>query len=131
MLAVRILAGLLFIAHGVAHWVGFAFSWRLTSSPEMPYTTRLLAGAVDVGDLGTRIMGGLWLLAGVSYLLAGVGVLGLYSWWRGAALWITLASLVLCILGLPAAKIGLALDMVILAFLLLEGRYGWLARGGA
>lgn len=32
----------------------------------------------------------------------------------------------LCVLGWPEARIGVAVNVVILAFLVLGGRYGWL-----
>jgi hypothetical protein len=126
-MAVRILVGLLFVVHGVSHGVGFVVPWKLATMAEEPYKTTLLAGAVDVGDLGVRVVGVLWLLAGLGYCLAAIGVFALLPWWRDLALWLTVASLVLCILGLPGAKIGIAVDVAILAFLLIERRYGWLA----
>ena len=129
MLAVRIITGIFFIVHGVSHFVGFVVPWKLVTMAEQPYATTLLAGALDIGDVGIRIMGVLWLLAGVAFGLAAVGVFGQLAWWRDLALWITVASLVLCILGLPGAKIGIAANVVVLAFLLAESRYGWLAAG--
>ena len=44
---------------------------------------------------------------------------------RNLALGVTLFSLVLSMLGWPQARIGLMLNLVLLAYLLLGARLGW------
>ena len=110
----RIALALLFIVHGIAHLPGFLVPWRLAAPADMPYTTTVLGGAVDLGPVGIRAMSTLWLLAALAPLALGV----------------TLFSLVLSILGWPQARIGLALNLVLLAYLLLGARLGWLPGGG-
>ena len=39
---------------------------------------------------------------------------------------VTLFSLVLCILGWPDAQFGVYIDLIILAYLLIGGQFGWL-----
>lgn len=108
-------AGALFIAaHGFAHLVGFVGSWRLESFADAPYTTLILGGALDVGDIGMRVVGVLWLIAALVCLAAAV------SFWEGAYGRTALAiafSLAVCLIGLPAAIIGVIVDLALLAVL--------------
>ena len=118
------LAGLM-AAHGFAHLVGFLVPWKFLEAQEMPYSTTLLAGRLDVGDAGIRVVGLMWLgLAGAFFMAAGVTWLDRASW-PEVAMSASAISLVLCILGLPAARIGVPVNLVLLAALL-GGRWaGW------
>lgn len=114
-----VVLALLLFAHGFAHLVGFVGPWKIGKpDPKQPYTTTLLAGRVDVGDTGIRVVGILWLLAAIAFALLALAVLTDASWWRPAAIWISSYSLVLSILGLPASWVGIAVDIVLLAYVL-------------
>ena len=115
----------LFLVHGTAHLPGFVVPWRLASLNEMPYRTTILGGTFDVGSLGIRLVGILWLLAGLGFVIAGLGAYGSSPAWPTIALVGTLFSLALTVLGWPDAPIGLALNAVILAYLILGARAGW------
>lgn len=123
----RIALAVLFALHGIAHGVGFVASWRLAELEEMPYRTTLLAGRVDVGDVGVRTMGILWLVAGLTFLAVGLSVWRRQAWWPSLAIGVTLFSLVLCVLGWPDSRIGVAVNVAILVLLALGVRLGWLA----
>jgi hypothetical protein len=104
----------LLAVHGIAHLVGFLVPWRLMTSDEMPYSTTLLGGTVDVGGAGIRIVGLGWLL------LAGAFLGGAWMVWvgrPGAAAWVTttaLVSVAMCVLGWPQARVGLWVNAAIL-----------------
>ena len=104
----------LMILHGIAHLVGFAGSWHVG---ELPYKTTVLGGRVDLGDAGIRATGILWLAAAVAFTIVGAGTALNYDWWTKAALYVTLASLVLTIIEFPEAKLGLVVNLAILAVL--------------
>jgi hypothetical protein len=107
----------LFALHGVAHTVGFMSAWRLGEFTDAPYSTLVLNGAMDVGDAGIRVVGLAWLVAAAAFLWAGVAVWqGRPSASRTTAV-VTAGSLALCFLGLPAAFVGVGLDLGILAAL--------------
>jgi hypothetical protein len=53
----RMLMAAILIGHGAAHVVGFAVPWKLVTSVEVPYRTTVLAGTLDVGPLGVRLIG--------------------------------------------------------------------------
>jgi hypothetical protein len=113
----RYALALLVGAHGVAHLVGFAVAWHLIASAEVPYKTTVLGGLIDVGHGGTRVVGLIWLATALACMVAG-SVL-----WEGAA-WaipftkaVLLFSLALCLTALPEARVGLLVDVVLLAWL--------------
>jgi hypothetical protein len=109
---VRRAAAVFFLAHGVAHLLGFLGSWRLGEFADAPYTTSVLNGAIDVGDVGVRIVGLLWVGAATGFIAAGLAL------WRGSRRLVVpaaLFSLGVCVIGLPTAVVGVGIDVVILA----------------
>jgi len=106
----------LFIAHGVAHLVGFVVPWKLVSTAEVPYRTTILGGMTDVGDAGARTLGVVWLLAAFAFVMLAGAVLA--GW--NVRLWtfamITL-SIALCLAGWPETRIGLVVNAVLLTAL--------------
>ncbi len=118
---IRIIVAVLLIGHGLVHLLGFVVPWRLATLEEMPYKTTLLAGTLDVGTAGIRVVGVLWLLAAIGFVVAGVGVFIQQPWWGTVTLGVTLFSLVLCILGWPEARFGVLVNLGILAYLF----FGW------
>jgi hypothetical protein len=121
----RVALALLFIVHGIAHLPGFAVAWRLTHASEMPYKTTLLNGSLNVGNAGIRIVGILWLLAGIGFVLTAVVTFRGQPAWPQATLYVTLFSLVLCGLAWPDSRIGLMVDLAILALLFAGLRLRW------
>lgn len=121
----RTVLGLLFLVHGIAHLPGFVVPWRLASPAEMPYKTTVLGGVLDLGPVGIRLVGILWLLAALGFIIAGTAALQGRPGWPGLARAVTLFSLALAVLGWPDARIGLGVDIVILALLLIGARSGW------
>ena len=111
----RLAAAVFLVLHGFAHVLGFLGSWRLAELRDVPYTTLVVNGAIDVGDVGIRIVGLLWLAAAAGFVVAGIAV------WRSvrSALRITVVatsfSLVVCVLGLPASPVGVAIDVAVLS----------------
>jgi hypothetical protein len=112
-------------AHGVAHLVGCLVSWRLMTSPEVPYTTTLLGGRVDIGDMGRRAVGALWLAGAVVFVIAGLAFgLGRPS----APLLIAGAaagSLLLCAIEWPQARVGVFVNVALLVVLPAIGWISW------
>src|SRR5215217_8220671 len=102
----RIALAVLMTFHGLAHLPGFAGSWRLATFPDLPYHTRLLDGRIDVGDGGMRLVGILWLLTALGFVVAAAAAARNEGWWAGAAFVVTLLSLALCALEWPATRVG-------------------------
>ena len=110
-------AAVFLVAHGLAHVLGFIAAWKLGELDDVPYSTLILNGTLDVGDLGIRVVGVLWLAAAIAFLVAAFVV-----WRRGPTRTVavlTAFSLAVCLVGLPASIIGVSIDVAILAGLLL------------
>jgi hypothetical protein len=123
----RIAVAIYVLVHGFCHLVGFLVPWKLIATKEEPYRTTLLAGTIDVGDAGIRMVGLLWLAAALAFVAVGVGILASAPWWRNATLVLTAVSLVLCVFGLPGAKIGILANLLLAAYLA-AAHLGWLPK---
>jgi hypothetical protein len=87
---------------------------------ELPYKTTVLSGRIDVGDAGIRVLGVLWLLTALAFLVAASAVTTATDWASRFVLGAVIASLMLCVAGWPDARIGVAVN-VGLALLLAIG----------
>lgn len=114
----RIGLAALLALHGLVHLLGFVVPFRLAEIEGFPHTTMVLDGRVDLGEGGIRVVGVLWLLAAAAFVAAAVGVWLLAPWWWGLALGVSVGSLALCVLGLPQARAGIVVDLVLLVLLL-------------
>jgi hypothetical protein len=118
----RFIIGLVLIAYGLAHAVGFVTKWRIDPAKNAPYNTTILNGIIDLGDIGMRAMGILWLVAGLVFVAAGFGVMGASSWGGFVTLDAAMFSLILSVIGWPDYRIGVFINVAILAYLGLVGR---------
>jgi hypothetical protein len=115
------------IGHGAAHVVGFVVPWKLVSSAEVPYRTTVLAGSLDVGPVGVRLIGVLWLLLSLAFVRAAVGLLQHSTWWYLDVLVLVVVSVTLCLLALPESRPGLVANAVVLVLLIAGHLLGWYA----
>jgi len=116
-----IAAGILLIAHGIAHVVGFVTTWRLGDPEKFPHTTTLLFGRVDLGD-AIRWVGLLWLACAIAFVVAGGAFIFRVPWRLTFTAVVACVSLILCVVSLPVSKIGVAIDLVVLGGLFLLAR---------
>ena len=124
----KLAVGVFFVLHGLVHLLWFVVLWRITTVDGLPYSTTVLAHRIDVGDTGIRVVGLLWLVATLGWVAAGFGLIFLVPWWQGLTIAVALFSSALCILGLPEAKYGLLINLIVIALLFLGGRFQWLPR---
>jgi hypothetical protein len=118
----RFVLAVLLVAHGVAHLVGFVSSWKLATLAEVPYRTAVFSGRVDVGDFGIRVMGVLWLFAALAFLVAAFAVATETGWAVRVTLAAVTASLILCVVGWPDARIGVAVNVGLALLLAIAAR---------
>ena len=114
----RFILAALMAMHGIAHLVGFAGAWQLAPAKEIPYKTTVFAGHVHLGDTGIRVMGILWLLTALAFVVAAGGAITNAQWWTRAALVVTCVSLAMTIVEWPEARLGLFINIAILGALL-------------
>ena len=113
----RPVAATFLMFHGLIHILGFLRAWQFADLAEMPYSTLILNGTLDVGDVGIRLVGLAWLVAAMGVVVAAIAL------WRLGARSLRLVaaaaalSLVVSVVGLPAAYLGVFIDVGILAAL--------------
>jgi hypothetical protein len=125
---INIIAAIYLIVHGVIHLIGFVVFWQIAEFEDVSYTTTVLAGRLDIGDVGMRILGVVWLLISVAFVVAGVAIFFSPPWWWSFTLAVTVASLIVTLLGWPDARYGVLANIIILLFLFFGPRLGWIAR---
>lgn len=121
---VQAITAIFFILHGAVHLLGFVVPWQIMQVEGMPYTTTILGGRVNVGNGGIRFVGLLWMLATITFVVAGIGLLLSAPWWWSVTMGATLFSLFLCILGWPEARWGALIDVLIVAVLIIGSQLG-------
>jgi hypothetical protein len=119
----RLVLALVMLFHGVAHLPGFAIPWRLATPGEMPYHTTVAAGHVDLGDAGIRALGVVWLMASLAFVLAAAGAFAEREWWQPFAAGVCVSSLLLTSVAWPEARIGVAVNVGVLAALFVGQRF--------
>lgn len=118
------LAGFL-VLHGIAHLVGFVVPWRILQAEEMPYSTTLLAGRIEVGDLGAKIVGLVWLGLAVAFFVGAGFVWVQRQGWSNFVVFAAAASLLFSILGLPAARLGIPINIALIGLMLGGSALNW------
>lgn len=122
----RIALAAILLAHGFAHLVGFLGAWRPGVLSAATNPNLLFGGRIDLGSAGGRVLGLLWLVTAVGFWVVAVTTLSIHPWWQPLALGVCLTSLALCILQWPASRIGVPVNLVIIAAILLGGQLRWL-----
>jgi hypothetical protein len=121
----RIVIAIAMVLHGAAHLVGFAESWQLSMTERVPYKTTVLDGRLDLGAAGIRLAGVLWLLAALAFGLVSAGAVMDTTWWASMAAMAAIASLVLSLVWWPESRIGVAVNLALIATLAMGRRAGW------
>lgn len=110
------IAALIVLLHGLIHIIGVIAFWKLGLHDQ--YSTKILGGAIDIGERGTYVLGFAWLAATLAYAVAAYGMFADLDWWRTGVGAVTVFSLVLTILGWKDTIVGTAFNVALLAILL-------------
>ena len=105
----------LLLLHGLAHMVGFAAPFGYMKNPP----------ASLVGS-NAKIFGIFWLIAAIVFVVGAIGLIRREAWWTPVTLVACLLSIALTIAFLPYAKIGLLVDVAVIAFLYVNRGSGWI-----
>jgi hypothetical protein len=106
-------AGGLMMLHGFAHLPGVLGSWGIATFEDVSRQPNILL--TNASDPVVWALGAVWLLAALSFVVAGVGVLRRSDWWPVAGVVAIVVSLPVTILWKDDAVIGLVLNGVLLA----------------
>jgi hypothetical protein len=114
----RIVLGTFLLLHGLAHIAGFLKAWA-------PTRTTIIGNRIDLGVTWIKVVGLAWVVMAFAFGGAAIGAFAGVAAWPTFALAIAGASLTLCVLQLPETKFGVALNLALIAALLLGQRAGW------
>lgn len=118
--ALPVPAAVVLVGHGVIHLTGMFLSWGLGRPGELRYTNL----PMGPGSGPALVLGGLWLLARVSFSASGVAVVlrrPIWWWLAGAGV---ICSLPVVILHWQIAVAGLAVDLLMIVGLALTWNRG-------
>jgi len=119
----RWILAFMLLAHGVAHLPGFFVGWQLASFPELPFRTTIF-GTVDIGVIGTRLVGLAWLLSSLVFA-ALAATIAMRVEFPSALLPFALGvSAALCLSAWPKASYGFIANAAIATMLVAGERYG-------
>jgi len=126
----RIIVAAFLLLHGIAHLVGFLAPWGLLPAPKPgaappPSANLLFGGHLIVGQSAARVLGTLWLIVAVGFAAVAYGIWRDAPWTLPALVIVALSSLLLCVMWWPVTKIGLAVNTVLLAALIIVGYLGY------
>jgi hypothetical protein len=113
MIAMRRLLAAGLALHGAIHVLGVAVAWRWVEPDGLP-NAREIIGGVEVGDGGMRLLGVIWLLSAVAFLVAAGEVLDRREWAASATAAAATTSAVICLLQIDFAWRGLVIDLLLL-----------------
>jgi hypothetical protein len=121
----KIALAIILTAHGFAHLVGFVVPWRISQMEEMPYKTTVLNRRINLGDTGIRVYGLFWLVLAIAFLLLAITIFFYPHWWQTVSSYVAIASLLLCIISWPDARIGIVLNTLIIILIHYAFRMAW------
>ena len=106
-----------FALHGVVHVIGFMVPWKLGGPRSVEYSTSLFNRSLEVGDVGVKLVGLIWLATALAFLAVAVLLWRRHAWALRLTIALLAVSLGLCIAGLPGSIMGLAIDVALLAIM--------------
>jgi len=111
----RWLLAVALIIHGVIHVIAFQAAWLIGGLEEFsPVPT---FPSMSAGSAEARVVGALWLVAGLGFLATATLLVGDRPAWRPCAAAAAVLSLGVCLLWWHDAPVGAAVDLLILAVL--------------
>jgi hypothetical protein len=84
----------------------------------MPHKTTVLGGSINIGDVGIRVVGILWLAVALAFAVCGIGILARQPWSLMLTISVIIFSLILCVIGWPDSRIGIFVNVVLLVVML-------------
>jgi hypothetical protein len=110
----RLIVATVVAAHGLIHLIGFVVPWRIATVSGFPYRTTTAGGLADLGDVGVRLVGAVWLVCALGFVVAGVGIGRRAPWSLPLTAVLAVVSLVVCLIGLPETAAGIVVNVAIL-----------------
>jgi hypothetical protein len=109
--SMRFVLAFVIAAHGIGASRGLHFVVEACDPRGTSLQDDIFSGRLDVGDAGIRVIGVLWLLAALAFLIGPIAVTTEASWAGRFLFAAVIASTLLCVAGWPDARIGLAVNL--------------------
>lgn len=103
------LFGLFLFLHGFAHIPGILGAWRLKTYDDISHQPNSILP--DASDTAIALLGIFWLVAAVSFVVTGAGIILRGDWWPPVASLATCSSLLMTILWHEDAIVGLVINI--------------------
>ncbi len=105
------------LIHGLIHLLGFLVYWQIVEgSEDLTYKTTVFFEMLDVGSVGIRIFGIIWLLTAIGYIIVVIGlIVQKYNGVRKSLAFITVISLFITVLDFTVAYTGAMFNVIVLA----------------
>ncbi len=113
----RLAAAAVLAVHGLIHLIGFVVPWELASVQGYPLKDSVLSSSIAVSDMTVHVLGVLWLVAAIGFVVAAVGLARRATWSIPLIALTSVVSIVLCVLGSPEAAAGAVMSAAILLVL--------------
>jgi len=111
---IRAFVTVVLAAHGLIHLIGFVVPWRIATLDGFAYRTTAFGGQLSLGETGAQILGLAWLAVAVGFLVAATGIWRAAPWAVPMAGLLAVASLAVCVLGLPETSAGIVVNLALL-----------------
>ncbi|MFH0735152.1 MAG: hypothetical protein V1773_11950 [bacterium] len=113
---IYIFAALLLI-HGIAHLVGFIVPWKIADLKDMPYSTKIFNKKIELGEVGIKIYGLIWLFLAVFFLVCVILIIYNGPIHKNIIISASVLSLFMSVLGIPDSKFGIVINVLIIVYL--------------
>ncbi len=114
--------GVFIALHGLAHLIGTMVYFDPTGEL---YRTTILWGAIDLGDVGIRVWGGLYAVSTAAFAISAAGMILDRQWWRRLLLSVLLVSLLITFADLDRAYVGFIINIALLIGLAAHIKARW------
>lgn len=111
---IRAFVAVVLAAHGLIHLIGFVVPWRIATLDGFAFRTTAFGGQLSLGETGAQLLGLAWLIVSVGFRVAAAGIWRAASWAVSLAGVLAVASLAVCVLGLPETSAGIAGNLALL-----------------
>jgi len=105
------------LLHGLIHLFGVITFWKIDLHEH--YSTKVLGGALDIGERGVYVLGFAWLVATIAFTIAAYGMFTDQDWWQTELFTAAMYSLFLTVLAWKDGIFGSLINLAILITLLL------------
>ncbi|HPN38370.1 MAG TPA: hypothetical protein PL041_08195 [Melioribacteraceae bacterium] len=116
---VNIIFIIILVAHAIAHLPGFVMSFKLAKIKELPYSTKVFFKKIEIGEIGIKIYGLIWLVLSLIFFTAVILIIFEMPVFKITIITASILSFLISVLGLPETKFGIIINSLIIFYLII------------